>query len=151
FSGAGVAPIAPGRIFPLVAEAAKGQPDSMGGIELHSSSMPELAELGLESALAVVLTDKETQQSAGALLVGDPGMRSWKPNEAFFLQAVGDQLLLSVNHTRMRSLLRSLAVADERTGLLSRAAYIDCLLAETNRAKSQSTALSLILLHVDGA
>ncbi len=113
--------------------------------------MPELRELGLESALAVVLTDKETQGPAGALLVGDPGARAWKPNESFFLQAVGDQLLLSVNHTRLRSLVRSLAVADEKTGLLNRGAYIDCLLAETNRAKAQSTPLSLIVLHVDGA
>jgi diguanylate cyclase (GGDEF)-like protein len=151
FSSAGVAAVPPARISAVVAAATKASPDSLGGIELHSSSAPELQELGLESALAVVLTDKETQQSSGALLVGDVGARSWKPNESFFLQAVGDQLLLSVNHTRLRSLLRSLAVADEKTGLLNRAAYLDCLLAETNRAKSQSTPLSLVVLHVDGA
>jgi len=54
-----------------------------------------------------------------------------------------------VNHTRLRSLVRSLAVADEKTGLLSRGAYIDCLLGESNRARSQGTPLSLIILHVD--
>jgi len=135
----------------VLAAATRVPADSLGGIELHAAVLPELREWGIESALAVVLTDKETQQPAGALLVGDAGARSWKPNESFFLQAVGDQLLLSVNHTRMRSLLRSLAVADEKTGLLNRGAYIDCLLAETNRAKTQSTPLSLIVLHVDGA
>ena len=57
--------------------------------------------------------------------------------------------MLSVNHTRLRSLVRSLAVADERTGLLSRGAYIDCLLVESNRARSQNTAISLIVVHVD--
>ena len=150
FAAAGVAPVAPARIPTVVAAATQAPADALGGIELHASTLPELRELGLESALAVVLTDKETQQPAGALLVGDAGARSWKPNESFFLQAVGDQLLLSVNHTRLRSLVRSLAVADEKTGLLSRAAYIDCLLAETNRAKAQSTPLSLIVLHVDG-
>jgi diguanylate cyclase (GGDEF)-like protein len=62
---------------------------------------------------------------------------------------VGDQLVLSVNHTRLRSLVRSLAVADEKTGLLSRTAYMDCLLGESNRARSQGTPLSLIILHVD--
>jgi diguanylate cyclase (GGDEF)-like protein len=108
-----------------------------------------LRELGLESALGVVLTDKETQAPAGALLVGDARERKWKPNESFFLQAVGDQLVLSVNHTRLRSLVRSLAVADEKTGLLSRGAYVDCLLGESNRARSQGTPLSLIILHVD--
>jgi two-component system cell cycle response regulator len=76
-------------------------------------------------------------------------MRRWKPNESFFLQAVGDQLVLSVNHSRLRSLVRSLAVADERTGLLSRGAYVDCLLMESNRARSQGTTLSLIVLHID--
>ena len=64
-----------------------------------------------------MLTDKETQAPAGALLVGDASPRKWKPNESFFLQAVGDQLVLSVTHTRLRSLVRTLAVADEKTGL----------------------------------
>jgi len=57
--------------------------------------------------------------------------------------------VLSVSHTRLRSLVRSLAVADEKTGLLSRGAYIDCLLVESNRARSQGTPLSLILLQLD--
>ena len=108
-----------------------------------------MRDLGLNSALGVVLTDKETQLPSGALLVGSASPRKWKPNESFFLQAVGDQLVLSVNHTRLRSLVRSLAVADERTGLLSRGAYVDCLLMESNRARSQGTSLSLVVLHVD--
>ena len=99
--------------------------------------------------MAVELTDKETQAPAGALLVGDAAARKWKPNESFFLQAVGDQLVLSVSHTRLRSLVRSLAVADEKTGLLSRGAYIDCLLVESNRSRSQGTPLSLVILHID--
>jgi diguanylate cyclase (GGDEF)-like protein len=65
------------------------------------------------------------------------------------LQAVGDQLVMSVNHTRLRSLVRSLAVADEKTGLLSRGAYIDCLLVESNRSRAQNTSLSLVILHLD--
>jgi diguanylate cyclase (GGDEF)-like protein len=96
-----------------------------------------------------MLTDKETQAAAGALLVGDAGARKWKPNESFFLQAVGDQLVLSVNHTRLRSLVRTLAVADEKTGLLSRSAYVDCLLVESNRARAQGTPLSLMVLQID--
>src|SRR6202167_5954768 len=87
--------------------------------------------------------------SPGALLVGDANARKWRPNESFFLQAVGDQLVLSVNHTRLRSLVRSLAVADERTGLLNRGSYIDCLLAECNRSRAQNRPLSLVIIHVD--
>src|SRR5208282_507625 len=59
------------------------------------------------------------------------------------------QLVLSVNHSRLRSLVRSLAVADEKTGLLNRGAYIDCLLVESNRARAQNSSLSLVVVHVD--
>jgi diguanylate cyclase (GGDEF)-like protein len=149
YSAPGVPAAGPARISSIVGLVSRASPDSMGGIELHASGAPGLRELGLESALGVVLTDKETQAPSGALLVGDVAARKWKPNESYFLQAVGDQLILSVNHTRLRSLVRSLAVADEKTGLLSRGAYIDCLLGESNRARSQGTPLSLIILHVD--
>ena len=141
---------APGAaIQSIVGVISRAAPDALGGVELHASTSPELGALGLQSALGVVLTDKETQAGAGAVLVGSTGPRKWKPNESFFLQAVGDQLVMSVNHTRLRSLVRSLAVADERTGLLSRGAYVDCLLVEANRARSQNTAVSLVLLTVD--
>jgi diguanylate cyclase (GGDEF)-like protein len=40
-------------------------------------------------------------------------------------------------------------MADEKTGLLSRGAYVDCLLVESNRARAQNTTLSLVILHVD--
>ena len=137
------------RINALADLMSKITPDALGGIELNASTRPLLHDLGLTSALGVVLTDKETQLPAGSLIVGAAQARRWKSNESFFLQAVGDQLVLSVNHTRLRSLVRSLAVADERTGLLNRGAYVDCLLMESNRARSQGTPLSLIVLHVD--
>ena len=136
--------------FAALTKLLSGAPaDSIGGIELHASSTPGLGDFGLQSALGVLLTDKETQAQAGALLIGDVNARKWKQNESFFLQAVGDQLVLSVNHTRLRSLVRSLAVADEKTGLLSRGAYLDCLLVETNRSRVQNTPLSLIVVHLD--
>lgn len=145
----GIPPAGPARIASIVDLLSKTPPDALGGIELRAASAPALADFGLESALGILLTDKETQTSAGALLVGDAGARKWKPNESFFLQAVGDQVVLSANHTRLRSLVRSLAVTDERTGLLSRGAYIDCLLAEANRSRAQRTPLSLIVLQID--
>jgi diguanylate cyclase (GGDEF)-like protein len=137
------------RIPSIIALVSKATPDALGGIELHAAHAPGLRELGLDSALAVELTDKETQAPAGALLVGDAGARKWKTNESFFLQAVGDQLVMSVTHTRLRSLVRSLAVADEKTGLLSRGAYIDCLLVESNRSRTQGTPLSLVIVQID--
>lgn len=137
------------HIASLAAQVSKMTPDALGGIELRAAGAPPLGELGADSALGVILTDKDTQSPVGALIVADAKARKWKPNESFFLQAVGDQLLISVNHTRLRSLVRSLAVADEKTGILSRGAYIDCLLAESNRARAQGTPLSLIILQTD--
>lgn len=141
---AGEAPTA--SIAELVSQSSA---DALGTIELRASTAPGLRALGLESALVVKLTDKETQAPAGTLLVGDSRTRTWKPGESFFLQAAGDQLVLSASHMRLRSLVRSLAVANERTGLLSRGSYMDCLLAESNRARAQGTPLSLILLQID--
>ncbi|HEY0703804.1 MAG TPA: tetratricopeptide repeat protein [Candidatus Acidoferrales bacterium] len=149
YSSPGIPTVGAGKITDVVGLISQVTPDSLGGFELHASSMASLREVGLESALGVMLTDKETQAQSGALLIGDSKARKWKANESFFLQAVGDQLVLSVNHTRLRSLVRSLAVADEKTGLLSRGAYIDCLLVESNRARAQNTPISLIVLHVD--
>ncbi|HTZ76138.1 MAG TPA: diguanylate cyclase [Candidatus Aquilonibacter sp.] len=145
----GVSPASVAHVPALVHLVTTAPADSLGGVELHGANAPALRELGMESALGVVLTDKETQAVAGTLIIGDPSARKWKPNESFFLQAVGDQLVLSVNHTRLRSLVRSLAVADERTGLLSRGAYLDCLLVEANRSRAQSSRLSLVILHLD--
>jgi diguanylate cyclase (GGDEF)-like protein len=149
YAAPGFAAVGPQKVSSIVGMVTQVTPDSMGGVELQAASLPALRELGLESALGVMLTDKETQAPSGALLIGDAHGRKWKPNESYFLQAVGDQLVMSVNHTRLRSLVRSLAVADEKTGLLNRGAYIDCLLVESNRARAQNTAISLIVVHVD--
>jgi diguanylate cyclase (GGDEF)-like protein len=142
-------PASAGELAAIAAFLAKATPDELGGVEFSVSSLPILKDLGITSALGVVLTDREGQSTSGVLVVADANARKWKVNESFFLQAVGDQLLISVNHMRLRSLVRSLAVADEKTGVLGRGAYIDCLLSESNRARSQGTPLSLIILHVD--
>jgi diguanylate cyclase (GGDEF)-like protein len=145
----GITAAGSGRIASLSGAVSRASPDPLGAIGLDPTGTPGLTDLGIESALAVVLTDKETQASAGVLLVGNAAPRVWKPNESFFLQAVGDQLVLSVSHTRLRSLVRTLAVADERTGLLSRGAYIDCLLAESNRARAHGNPVSLAIIQID--
>jgi diguanylate cyclase (GGDEF)-like protein len=58
-------------------------------------------------------------------------------------------MLLGVNHTRLRSLMRNLAVADEKTGLLRRSSYQDCLLREIQRARTQGTPLAIALVQLD--
>lgn len=127
----------------------KRTPEALGDISAQVSQIAELRALDVETVLGIPLTDKDTQAPAGILFVGDAAARAWKPNESYFLQAVGDQIMISVNHTRLRSLVRTLAVADEKTGLLGRGAYLDCLLAESKRSRTQGTPLALVILQVD--
>ena len=133
----------------ILAQFEHATPDALGGLVLDSAIAPLLRELGLEAALGVVLMDRETRTQAGMVVMGYGTPHMWRPNETYFLQAVSDQLLLSVSHTRLRSLARSVGVTDEKTGLLARTSYLDCLLSETARAKSQGTALALALVQLD--
>jgi diguanylate cyclase (GGDEF)-like protein len=149
FSAAGLPALGTPGLVAALGLLKNATPDALGGIELHGANTPALRAHGLESALGILLTDKETQAAAGALMVGSAVARKWQPNVSFFLQAVGDQIVISTNHTRLRSLVRTLAMADEKTGLLSRGAYLDCLMAEANRSRLQNAPLSLLILQVD--
>ncbi|HEY5068467.1 MAG TPA: hypothetical protein VII37_01735, partial [Candidatus Acidoferrum sp.] len=84
------------QVVLLLALMEKAEPDELGGLMVESENGSVLAELGLESALGVIITDKETQTPAGMLIVGHARRHKWKPNEAYFLQAIGDQMLMSV-------------------------------------------------------
>jgi diguanylate cyclase (GGDEF)-like protein len=151
FRAAGLEACPQPSLVKLLGLLAQAQPDSLGAITIEATTSPALREFGFETVLAVPLVDKETQQTSGLLLAVMESARRWKPNESYFLQSVGDQMLMAVNHARLRSLMRTLAVADEKTGLLSTSSYQDCLLAETARAKQQSTPYSLLILQVDKA
>ncbi len=62
-----VAPADASIIPAIVNLLSSASPDPLGGIELRTDNAPALRELGLESALGVVLTDKETQEPAGVI------------------------------------------------------------------------------------
>jgi diguanylate cyclase (GGDEF)-like protein len=150
FCAPGVEASAGSNIVRLIGQIERAVPDALGGLPLDTAASPALKEMGLETILGVQLTDPETQASAGMLIAGFATPHVWKPNETYFLQSIGDQMLLCVQHTRLRSLVRTLAVADEKTGLLARGSYIDCLLQESQRARKQGAPLALALLQVDG-
>jgi diguanylate cyclase (GGDEF)-like protein len=141
---------APGaQVVLLLAQMEKAEPDELGGLVVEVTEGSILNEMGLVTALGVMITDKETQAPAGMLIVGHSSPHKWRPNEAYFLQAIGDQMLMSVSHTRLRSLVRRMGVSDERTGLLSRSSYQSCLLTEADRARTQGTPLALAILQID--
>ena len=149
FCAANVRPAPGAQVVFLLAQMEKAEPDELGGLVVEATEGSILAELGLSTALGVMITDKETQQPAGMLIVAHAEPHKWRPNEAYFLQAIGDQMLMSVSHTRLRSLVRRMGVSDERSGLLSRSSYQSCLLTEADRARTQGTPLSLTILQID--
>jgi diguanylate cyclase (GGDEF)-like protein len=145
----GLRPAPGAQVVFLLAHMEKAQPDELGGLTVDATEGSILSELGLATALGVIITDKETQVPAGMLIVAHATPHKWKPNEAYFLQAIGDQMLMSVSHTRLRSLVRRMGVSDERTGLLSRSSYQSCLLTEADRSRTQGTPLALAILQID--
>jgi diguanylate cyclase (GGDEF)-like protein len=145
----GLKPAPGAQVVFLIAQMEKAIPDELGGLVVDASEGSILTELGLETALGVTITDKETQAPAGMLIVAHQTAHHWKANETYFLQAIGDQMLMSVSHTRLRSLVRRMGVSDDRTGLLSRTSYVGCLLNEADRARTQGTPLSLAILQID--
>src|SRR6202158_1472365 len=149
FCAPGVKPAPGAQVVLLLAHIEKAEPDELGGLVVQATPGSILSDLGLATALGVTITDKETQMPAGMLIVAHAEAHKWKPNEAYFLQAIGDQMLMSVSHTRLRSLVRRMGVSDERTGLLSRSSYQSCLLPEADRSRTQGTPLSLAILQID--
>ena len=149
FCATGVKPAPGAQVVLLLAHVEKAEPDELGGLVVNATDGSILSDLGLATALGVTITDKETQMPAGMLIVGHAEPHRWRPNEAYFLQAIGDQMLMSVSHTRLRSLVRRMGVSDERSGLLSRSSYQSCLLTEADRARTQGTPLALTILQID--
>ena len=149
YCSAGMAQVTANQVLRIIAQLERAVPDSMGGFPLDAAAAPVLREIGLATALGVTLTDKETQAPAGILLAGHVEPHKWKPNETYFLQTVGDQMLIGVSHTRLRSLVQTMNAADQKTGLLARSMYMDRLLGEAQRAKTQDTSLSVAILQID--
>jgi diguanylate cyclase (GGDEF)-like protein len=149
FCAPGVKPAPGAQVVLLLAHIEKAEPDELGGLVVQATEGSILSDLGLATALGAMIMDKETQMPAGMLIVGHAEDHKWKPNEAYFLQAIGDQMLMSVSHTRLRSLVRRMGVSDERSGLLSRSSYQSCLLTEADRARTQGTPLALTILQID--
>ncbi len=149
YCGPNMKPAPGAQVVFLLAQVEKAEGDELGGLVVENTPGSVLGDLALRTALGVKITDRETQQPAGMIIVGQAEPRKWKANETYFLQAIGDQMLMSVSHTRLRSLVRRMGVSDERTGLLSRSSYQSCLLTEADRARTQGTPLALTILQID--
>src|SRR5205807_7291 len=107
FCAPNVEPANGALLVKLFSQLDRAAPDAMGGLPLHAAAAPVLRDLGLETVLGVALMNRETQSQAGMVVAGYASAHRWRAHETYFLQAVGDQILLGVNHTRRRTQTRT--------------------------------------------
>ncbi|MGH9568165.1 MAG: GAF domain-containing protein, partial [Candidatus Angelobacter sp.] len=101
--------------------------------------------LNIESLVAVPLV--ESGEQSGILILEQTSPRQWRPREVAVLKTIAEQVMLAVTNARLRTLMKTLAVTDEKSGLLKRSSYLDVLLSEVQRSLQQQTPLTLLLLH----
>jgi len=65
FCAPGVKPALGAQVVLLLAHIEKAEPDELGALVVQAMEGSILSDLGLATALGVVITDKETQMPAG--------------------------------------------------------------------------------------
>ena len=133
----------------LVQLTADGNPlsveDAAASAKL-SKLAPVLQSLQIKSLLSLPMM--ETDQPIGIIVFEQcDRMRRWRSNDVVVLKALVDQTTIAISHVKLRSLMKTLAVADEGSGLLNRGSYLNALLSECGRAQKQRTPLSVLLLQ----
>jgi len=107
---------------------------------------PVVAALDIRSLLAVPLMDGESV--AGILILEQCGAtRLWRQGDIVVLKTIADQVVQAFQNARLRSLVKNLAVTDERSGLLKRSSYLDVLLSEARRAQQQKSTVTVMLFY----
>ncbi|HXP46172.1 MAG TPA: diguanylate cyclase [Terriglobales bacterium] len=107
---------------------------------------PVVAALDIRSLLAVPLMDGESV--AGILILEQcAATRLWRQGDIVVLKTIADQVVQAFQNARLRSLVKNLAVTDERSGLLKRSSYLDVLLSEARRAQQQKSTVTVMLFY----
>ena len=127
----------------LVADGVASIPDTTAASDPGAKY---IASLGIRSVLAVPLMDGE--EHVGILLLEQcDRAREWRQTDIVVLKTIADQTQQAVQNAKLRSLMKTLAVTDEKSGLLKRTSYLDVLLSETRRALQQQSTCTVMLLH----
>jgi tetratricopeptide (TPR) repeat protein/GGDEF domain-containing protein len=127
----------------------KGSSLVVENVASHASLSPfqsVLKTLQVES-LAVILLREEGQPMGLLVLEQCVSPRAWKVNEMAGIEALAEQVVLSVTNVRLRNLMRTLSVTDESSGLLHRDSYIPCLMSEAERMQAQQRALTGVVVQ----
>jgi len=119
----------------------------------YARTAPELAPiqevlsaLEVQSVLAAPLLDGD--QPVGILILEQCGSpRQWRHTDAVVLKTIADQVVQAFHNARLRSLMKTLAVTEEKSGLLKRSSYLDVLLSELRRAQHQNSLSSVLLFN----
>lgn len=125
--------------------ATHGVVNLAGNAQELDSVREHIHALQIESLLAVPLIDAGEQ--AGLLILEQCEPREWRQTDIVVLKTIAEQMVLAVSNARLRTLMKTLAVTDEKSGLLKRSSYLDVLLSEVRRSLQQQTPLTLMLLH----
>jgi len=143
-------PQSPGpTVMKLVGMLSEVNLDPESGTVLDANLSPELKSVGAQSVLAMPIISRETHEQEGVIVLSQADRtRQWKPNEVYLLKAVADQVATALSHTKLRTLMKRLSV-DDASGILSRSSYLDCLVNEANRSKTQGTPMTVVLLELD--
>jgi GGDEF domain-containing protein/tetratricopeptide (TPR) repeat protein len=105
-----------------------------------------LKQLEIKSILASPLIDGD--EHVGILILEQTdSLRQWRSTDIVVLKTIADQMVLAVNNAKIRNLMKTLAVTDEKSGLLKRSSYIDLMMAEVRRSLQQNAAMTLMLLN----
>ena len=105
-----------------------------------------LKQLELKSVLASPLCDGD--EHVGILILEQTDKsRQWRSTDIVVLKTIADQMVLAVNNAKLRSLVKTLAVTDEKSGLLKRSSYVDVMMAEVRRSLQQSSPITIMLLN----
>jgi diguanylate cyclase (GGDEF)-like protein len=128
----------------LAAGGAVNIPNAKSSRELAPAA-EHIHALNIESLLAVPLIDAGEQ--SGILILEQTSPRQWQQTDIVVLKTIAEQMVLAVSNVRLRTLMKTLAVTDEKSGLLKRASYLDVLLSEVRRSLQQKTPMTLMLLH----
>jgi diguanylate cyclase (GGDEF)-like protein len=129
--------------------AADGQPQAFEDAETSpklAAIAPVIKALGVKSLLVLPMMEGD-QQTGMVLLEQCDRRRKWRASEVMVLKSIADQMVMASSHVKLRTLMKSLAVTDERTGMLTRGAYIDCLLAEATRLQQQGGGMCVALVQ----
>ena len=105
----------------------------------------ELARLEINSLVMLSLLIED--EPIGLLIVQQCGVRRrWSNEDIELLRSMADQVAIAVHGARLRSLVSTLGVAEEKTGLLKRSSYIDAVVADVARQRATGDFSSTLAL-----